>query len=221
MISDNLTIVIPTRNNSDEVISLLTQLSEQTDISDTRVILSDHSEDFGKLEILMLQHKDEFDFNIEITEGAENAYKSVNLALGSIATPYFLSLTGGVKFQSNQTIYNCLVELKSSSSKIIIPKIEFQSGGFVNSLIKMKFKATLKSHPFSPLSFFFAETEHIKTVGGFTTYQKEIHEEISICDSFNEDDIYTSSELIVIPNDMEVVNGYLKRIKEMQNVKEN
>lgn len=216
MISDNLTIIIPTKNSSDSVLNLLNQLAEQTDISGTKVILSDHSNDYKKFDTMALQYSDDFDFEIEVHEGAENPYKSVNKVLDEIETPYFLTLTDGVKFKSHQTIYNCLVELKSSDSKIIIPKLDMPSTGFVNSLLKMKFKAKLKTHPFSPLSFFFAETEHVVGVGGFSTYQVEIHEEISLCDSFSEDDIYTSDELVQVPDDMEMVNGYLKRVKEIK-----
>ena len=220
MISDNVTILIPTEGDCDSTLSLLTELNEQTDITGTRVIVTDHSDSYEKSKVRLLQHKDTFTFVLEVVEGSENVYKSVNGVLDDIETPYFLTLTNGVKFKSNQTIYNCLVELKSSDSKIIIPKLDIQTSGIIETLVKLKFKSSLKSHPFSPLSFFFADTEHVIDVGGFVTYQVEIDEEISICDSFSEDDIYSSNETVVIPNDMQVVNGYLKRIKEIESVKD-
>lgn len=221
MISDNVTIIIPTKDSSDSVLKLLNDLSEQMDIQNTSVIISDYSDDMNKSRLYEMKETKQFPFNIEIVEGNGNPYSSVNNTLDLVETPYFLVLTDGVEFKSIQTIYNCLVEMKSSDSKIIIPKIDIQSGGISNTLIKMKFKATLKTHPFSPLSFFFAETEHVIRANGFSTYEREIDEEMSLLGSFKEDDIYSSNELVVIPNDMEIINGYLKRVKKIGNDKNN
>jgi glycosyltransferase involved in cell wall biosynthesis len=104
MIKDLLTIVIPCKNEMELIDLTLSLINKQEDISGTRVIIADSSDDSTRDIILSGGHDN---LNITIIDGG---YPSVARNKGSelSTTPYILFLDADIFLIDNTTIKECM-----------------------------------------------------------------------------------------------------------------
>lgn len=217
MISENLTIVVPTTEDK-SINSLLNELSNQEDIEGTRVIVV---VDLNIKSVLSDVDDSLFDkLNIEVLESDGNKFKITNDGVDLVETDYTLIIDPDTKIENNMELYDCLVRLKKFDNSLIVPKLKLESlglvGGVSNTISLKRYNSNQKTHPFTPLSFFFVKTEVIGTLSGFTTYQVEVDEEISTCSSVNPKNVCKTTDVIHIPNVDEVLNKYIERVNKLK-----
>jgi glycosyltransferase involved in cell wall biosynthesis len=118
MIKDKLTIVIPSKNESDVIDITLTHLNEQKDIKGTHVIIADCSTDDTRDIILSGKYKN---LNIEVIDGG---LPSVGRNKGAelCETPYVLFLDADIFLTNVNTIRDTLITIEHNSLHLVTTK---------------------------------------------------------------------------------------------------
>jgi len=128
MIKDKLTIVIPSKNESDVIDITLTHLNEQKDIKGTRVIIADCSTDDTRDIILSGKYKN---LNIEVIDGG---LPSIGRNKGAelCNTPYVLFLDADIFLTNLGTIRDTLITIEHNSLHLVTTK--FRCKGIYSSV---------------------------------------------------------------------------------------
>ena len=165
-ISDEITIVIPCKNEENYINYLLDDLKKQN-IGDTKIIIADCSTDNTRNVIKYSKGN----LNVEIIEGGP-----VSIAKNSGAklatTPYILFIDSDVRFFSETTISDSVNEMLSNNLDLVglyikcydnnrTTQIGFMLFNFINNLMKYKV-------PFAVGAFMLTRRDKFEQFGGFS-----------------------------------------------------
>lgn len=112
-LSDNITIVVPCKNEEDYISHLLEHLKKQN-IGNTRIIIADASTDNTRNVI----EQNKGDLNVEIIEGGPVSIAKNNGAK-LVTTPYILFIDSDVRFFSDTVIFDTVKELEYNNLDLI------------------------------------------------------------------------------------------------------
>ena len=128
MIKDKLTIVIPSKNESDVIDITLTHLNKQEGINNTHVIIADCSTDDTRDIILSGKYKN---LNIEVIDGG---LPSVGRNKGAelCKTPYVLFLDADIFLTNVNTIRDTLITIEHNKLHLVTTK--FRCRGIYSSV---------------------------------------------------------------------------------------
>jgi glycosyltransferase involved in cell wall biosynthesis len=164
-ISDNITIVVPCKNEENYIHHLLDSLRAQ-DISDTRIIIADCSTDNTRQVIQDNSHS----LNVEIIEGGPVSIAKNNGAR-LVTTPYILFIDADVRFFKNTVIQDAVDTIKSKNLELIglnikcydrdlRAKIGFTAFNLINHTLKY-------FSPFAVGAFMLTRRDRFEEFGGF------------------------------------------------------
>lgn len=212
MLSEQLTVSID--GKSDELWEAVNHLIiEQTDTDQMRVLIplcSDYDKivnDFSKrLNIAVLEPSD----TVDHFEDSARQCK----------TPYLCSISSEARFEGTQNLYNMLVQLKSSGSRLVVPKLILDVNGITDAVTKkslaLRYHSKLKQHPYSPSEFLFGETEEIMMPGGFNKSETLEKQMLTLFEGVDQDRLAYSDESIWIPNGYKKIANYFELIKSLK-----
>lgn len=172
-ISQNITIVIPCKNEERYICNTLLSIASQVGIAETRIIIADaKSIDTTRLKIEEFK-KDFHNINIEVIDGGLPGLGR-NLGAGITSTPYILFLDADANLSDDSVIERCNIYLNrlhpplliSSTPKYngqnIISNILFGINNFVMNIMA-------KFEPFAIGGFFLVKIDKFNELGGFDT----------------------------------------------------
>lgn len=173
MIKDNLTIIIPCKNEENYIINTLKSIEKQVDIFGTKVLIADAASTDSTLE-LVDGYKKHSVLDIEVVDGGNVAFGR-NSAAKIATTKYLLFLDADSIIESDETIKKCLFEMSNydiigckikCSVKDIKAELMFSLFNFVQPLMPETFCCGM---------FMFVKTSIFKQIGGFdeTLHQSE------------------------------------------------
>ena len=111
---DEVTIVVPCKNEESYIYYLLDSLKKQKGMEGTRILIADCSTDSTRR--VIENHKDWLD--IEVIEGGPVSVAKNNGAY-LVTTPYILFIDADVRFFSNTVIYDTLKQMKVEDLHLI------------------------------------------------------------------------------------------------------
>ena len=170
-IKDNLTIVIPCKNEVNYIGNTLKSISKQSYISGTRVIIADGGSTDGTLDVINVLRSLYMDkLNIDLIKGGKVAYGR-NQGAELVDTKYILFMDADTYLFDNDIIFDCLtsmvrldIELVTCKVKSTVnelkPKLAFGLFNFVNKIIS-------KRTPFAVGTFFMTRAISFKIYGPF------------------------------------------------------
>ena len=140
-ISNNITIVVPCKNEENYIHHLLDSLRAQ-DIGDTRIIIADCSTDNTRQVI----KDNSYDLNVEIIDGGPVSIAKNNGAK-LVTTPYILFIDADVRFFKSTVIQDAVAKMESKNldliglnikcyDKDIRAKIGFTAFNLINHALK-------------------------------------------------------------------------------------
>ena len=140
-ISNNITIVVPCKNEENYIHHLLDSLRAQ-DIGDTRIIIADCSTDNTRQVI----KDNSYDLNVEIIDGGPVSIAKNNGAK-LVTTPYILFIDADVRFFKSTVIQDAVAKMESMNldliglnikcyDKDIRAKIGFTAFNLINHALK-------------------------------------------------------------------------------------
>jgi glycosyltransferase involved in cell wall biosynthesis len=107
-LKDKITIVIPSKNESRILYDCIYNISKQTDISGTRIIIADVSDNEESLQYIRRLESDfKYSLNIEVIKGG---YPSQGRLAGSllVKTPYVLFLDADIFLTNKDILMECM-----------------------------------------------------------------------------------------------------------------
>ena len=111
---DEVTIVVPCKNEESYIYYLLDSLKKQKGMEGIRILIADCSTDSTRR--VIENHKDWLD--IEVIKGGPVSVAKNNGAY-LVTTPYILFIDADVRFFSNTVIYDTLQQIKSEDLHLI------------------------------------------------------------------------------------------------------
>ena len=169
MIKDLLTIVIPCKNEMELIDLTLSLISKQEDISGTRVIIADSSDDSTRDIILSGGHDN---LNITIIDGGYPSVARNNGAMLS-TTPYILFLDADIFLIDNTTIKECMDIIKKQSLELLTCKFRCEGRySFVFPIFEFFRDITIWSAPCAIGGFMLFDISEFNKVGGFVNEDK-------------------------------------------------
>ena len=169
MIKDLLTIVIPCKNEMELIDLTLSLINKQEDISGTRVIIADSSDDSTRDIILSGGHDN---LNITIIDGG---YPSVARNKGAMlsTTPYILFLDADIFLIDNTTIKECMDIIQKQSLELLTCKFRCEGRySFVFPIFEFFRDLSIRYSPCAIGGFMLFEYESFMRVGGFNDEDK-------------------------------------------------
>lgn len=160
-----LTIVIPSKNESRILYDCIYNISKQTDIAGTNIIIADISDKEESLEyIRRLQSDFKYSLNIEVIEGGYPAQGRLN---GSklVSTPYMLFLDADIFLTNPSTLIECM---KYKKDLITVPFTTDYPYRWVFRMFDMfQSLSSFLGTPFAVGGFQLWNTETYWKVGGY------------------------------------------------------
>ena len=164
-ISDNITIVVPCKNEENYIHHLLDSLRAQ-DIGDTRIIIADCSTDNTRQVI----RDNSVGLNVEIIDGGPVSVAKNNGAR-LVTTPYILFIDADVRFFKNTVIQDAVDKIESMNldliglnikcyDKDLRAKIGFTAFNVINHTLKY-------FSPFAVGAFMLTRRDRFEEFGGF------------------------------------------------------
>lgn len=173
MIKENLTIVIPCKNEEKYISNTLTNLNEQFGIFETTVIIADGGSTDKTLKIIK-DLKKKLKLNIEVIEGG-SVSKGRNAGAKQSKTKYILFLDADTSLINRSTIYDAINRLKKSL--LVTCKIKCTSNDRRANIIFWIFNHIQRIMPetFSTGTFMLIRKSTFDKLGGFdeTIHQSE------------------------------------------------
>lgn len=121
-INELVTIVIPCKNENDIIIFCLKLINEQSGIKNTRVIISDSSDDNTRELIKNSNYKN---LNIEIIDGGLPSVARNNGAI-LVDTPYVLFLDADIFLQDKNTLKDSLVLIEEKELHLVTARFRVE-----------------------------------------------------------------------------------------------
>ena len=164
-ISDNITIVVPCKNEENYIHHLLDSLRAQ-DIGDTRIIIADCSTDNTRQVI----QDNSVSLNVEIIDGGPVSIAKNNGAR-LVTTPYILFIDADVRFFKDTVIRDAVDKIESMNldliglnikcyDKDLRAKIGFTAFNLINHVLKYV-------SPFAVGAFMLTRRDRFEQYGGF------------------------------------------------------
>ena len=164
-LSNLLTIVIPSKNESRTLYDCIYNISKQTNIAGTKIIIADVSNKEESLEyIRRLQSDFKYSLNIEVIEGGYPAQGRLN---GSklVSTPYILFLDSDIFLTNPSTLIECM---KYKKDLITVPFTTDYPYRWVFRMFDMfQSLSSFLGTPFAVGGFQLWNTETYWKVGGY------------------------------------------------------
>jgi len=169
MIKNNLTIVIPSKNESEIIDKTLTLLNKQYGIYGTRVIISDCSDDNTREVIKSGKYAK---LRIKIIDGGLPSVARNNGA-ELVRTPYVLFLDADIFLTSPLTISNSLKSMKSQGYHLLTTKFRVEGFySFVFPIFEFFRDLTINESPCAIGGFMMFKMSEFKFLGGFNNKDK-------------------------------------------------
>ena len=209
---DQLTIIIPTKNEEKYIGRLLKELYDQN-IKQTKIIVSDNNSEDSTLRIIQL-YSDIFNLNIEVIEGGLPSVARNNGALKA-TTPYILFVDADVTFTRKDSIS---IAMNHIANKKIVSTTPVYNGitdlkatllFFINNYVT---KIVSLSDPFAIGAFTLIKKEDFFEKGGYDT-------EIIQSEDWWLSKKFKPSEFGLIPNLITQDNRRFKRFGYMNMIK--
>ena len=169
MIKHKLTIVNPSKNESEIIDKTLTLLNKQSGIYGTNVIISDCSDDNTREIIKSGKHTK---LRIKIIDGG---FPSVARNNGAelVKTPYVLFLDADIFLTSPFIISNSIKEMKDKQLHLLTTKFRVEGFySFVFPIFEFYRNTFMKSTPCAIGGYMFFKTSEFKKLGGFNNEDK-------------------------------------------------
>jgi len=164
-LKDKLTIVIPSKNESRTLYDCIYNISKQTHIAGTRIIIADISDKDESLQYIRRIESDfKYSLNIEIIKGGYPAYGRLE---GSklVNTPYMLFLDADIFLTNKDILMECM---KYQKDLITVPFYTDYPYGWVFRMFDMfQTISSLLGTPFAVGGFQLWNTETYWKVGGY------------------------------------------------------
>ena len=164
-LSDNITIVVPCKNEENYIHHLLDALRSQ-DIGDTRVIIADCSTDSTRQVIQDNSHG----LNVEIIDGGPVSVAKNNGA-HLVSTPYILFIDADVRFFKNTVIQDAVDTIESKNLDLVglnIKCYDQDPRAMIGFTIFNTINHTLKFFsPFAVGAFMLTRRDRFEEYGGF------------------------------------------------------
>lgn len=177
MLSEQLTVVIPCKNEIGYLPNVLKILSEQEDIKGTRVIIADANSTDGTREYIQ-QNKFQGILNVEMIAGGHVA-AARNAGLQLVTTPLVLFLDADALLTNTAQLKQCVEIFNSKQLHLmgapVNGKEPYTLYGFIFFLFNVANFFLKWIMPFAVGNFFLTRTDIIKQLGGFD--EKAIHAE--------------------------------------------
>lgn len=169
MIKNKLTIVIPAKNESGIIDKTLTLLDKQHFIFDTRVIISDCSNDDTRKIIKSGKYTN---LKIKIIDGGLPSVAR-NKGAKLVKTPYVLFLDADIFLTSSLTIFNTLNTIESEDLHLLTTKFRVEGFySFVFPIFEFFRDLTIKTAPCAIGGFMMFKMSEFKLLGGFNNEDK-------------------------------------------------
>jgi glycosyltransferase involved in cell wall biosynthesis len=174
MLSKELTIVIPTKNEEKYIGYLLRDLLHQYDIKNTKIVIADSSDD-GTLDVVVdFQRRFGNILNIIVTEGG-TVSRARNNGFRYCNTDYILFLDADVRLRHHFHIYDCLIRLKAkkfhNKKALLTSPIYCYSNDWKckwgYKIYNLIHKKLTNKYPFAIGGFFMVDCESFKKFGKF------------------------------------------------------
>jgi glycosyltransferase involved in cell wall biosynthesis len=164
-LKDKITIVIPSKNESRILYDCIYNISKQTDISGTRIIIADVSDNEESLQYIRRLESDfKYSLNIEVIKGG---YPSQGRLAGSllVKTPYVLFLDADIFLTNKDILMECM---KYQKDLITVPFYTDYPYRWVFRMFDMfQTISSLLGTPFAVGGFQLWNTETYWKVGGY------------------------------------------------------
>ena len=164
-LKDRLTIVIPSKNESRTLYDCIYNISKQTDIAGTRVIIADISDTYDSLFYVRdLQRDFKYSLNIEVIQGGYPAEGRLNGSM-LVNTPYMLFLDADILLTNKDILIECM---KNEKDLITVPFYTDYPYRWVFRLFDLFQRLSLYlGTPFAVGGFQLWNTETYWEVGGY------------------------------------------------------
>jgi glycosyltransferase involved in cell wall biosynthesis len=165
LLKDRLTIVIPSKNEGRTLYDCIYNISKQSNIAGTRIIIADVSDNYDSLFYIRdLQRDFKYSLNIEIIEGGYPAHGRLAGSL-LVTTPYMLFLDADIFLTNPSIIEECIKQEKDLTT---VPFYTDYPYRWVFRLFDLfQFKATILGTPFAVGGFQLWNTEAYWRTGGY------------------------------------------------------
>lgn len=170
-IKDNLTIVIPTYNESEYISKTITSIHQQMGIRGTRVIVADNDSRDGTRKIVKeLSFLYRKKLNIELINGGTVSVGRNNGAK-LVETKYVLFVDGDIILNDTHTIQNTLNDMVNKNYYLLTCKLESYGKDFRTSFAFFIFNIVnyfiSKETPFAVGTYFMVSTNMFRKFNGF------------------------------------------------------
>jgi len=164
-LSDQLTIVIPCKNEGDIIDLTLTLLNHQSSINNVKVVVADSSTDDTNY---FLDRRNLDLFNLQIIKGGLPSVAR-NLGAELANTPYILFLDADIFLLDTELLLKCLTEIKTHKLDLLTCKLRSSTGEY-NYVFRAFDALQALSKPISPFcvgGFMLIRTSVFNSLGGF------------------------------------------------------
>lgn len=171
IISENLTIIIPTYNEEKYITNTINSIYKQNGINGTRIIVSDnHSTDKTRDKVKILSKLYSEKINIEIINGGSVSVGRNNGAKISL-TKYILFIDGDSILYDKNTIQDALNQIIIKNSELLTCKVKSDNGTIKTVIVFKLFNLINKflsmKTPFAVGTFFLTDRNVFNSLGGF------------------------------------------------------
>jgi glycosyltransferase involved in cell wall biosynthesis len=192
MIKHKLTIVIPSKNESEIIDKTLTLLNKQAGIYGTQVIIADCSDDNTREVIKSGKHTK---LRIKIIDGGLPSVARNNGA-ELVKTPYVLFLDADIFLTTPFIIPNTFKEIKDNGLHLLTTKFRVEGFySFVFPIFESFRNSFMKNTPCAIGGYMFFKTSEFKKLGGFNNEDK-FAEDFHLSMKVSPDKFYVSNEKV-------------------------
>lgn len=170
MLSQNVTIVIPCKNEEAYIGNLLDDLANQYDIVGTRIIIADDSNDRTQeiIDEKIIKYKDVLD--IEVVEGG-TVSKARNNGAWNCQTEYIGFIDADVRLFNRFTLLDSILHLKKEEILLVTCKLKSYGTDFRTHIGFYLYNKILpfftKKYPFAIGAYLFTDYKIFRQIGGF------------------------------------------------------
>ena len=172
MLKDKITIIIPCKNEGTIIKRTLDLINLQNEISGTRVIIADCSDDNGFTRDLILSNSEK-NVELEIIEGGYPAFGR-NRGAEIAKTPYILFMDADIFLENPNTLSIMLGDFSVSKKHIATTRMRKNDGkyNYVYKIFDFIQKASSLTTPFAIGGFMLFEKNEFDRLGGFINEDK-------------------------------------------------
>jgi glycosyltransferase involved in cell wall biosynthesis len=172
MLKDKITIIIPCKNEGAIIKRTLDLINLQNEISGTRVIIADCSDDNGFTRDLILSNSEK-NVELEIIEGGYPA-SGRNRGAEIAKTPYILFMDADIFLENPNTLSIMLGDFSVSKKHLATTRMRTNDGkyNYVYKIFDFIQKASSLTTPFAIGGFMLFEKNEFDRLGGFINEDK-------------------------------------------------